>query len=72
MLIGGVIKDVYDILLLIKFQKVRVPPEEPERPRIRVAVHACHARGGDGGALVPRGAALGWALRGSLLGGSPS
>ena len=28
-----VIKGVYGILLLIKFQKVR-PPEEPERPRI--------------------------------------
>jgi hypothetical protein len=27
LLIGGVIKGVYDILLLIKFQKVR-PPEE--------------------------------------------
>jgi hypothetical protein len=29
----GVIKVVYDILLLIKFQKVR-PPEEAERPWI--------------------------------------
>jgi hypothetical protein len=29
LLIGGVIKGVYDILLLIKFQKVR-PPEEAE------------------------------------------
>jgi len=27
LLIGGIIKGVYDILLLIKFQKVR-PPEE--------------------------------------------
>jgi hypothetical protein len=27
--IGGVIKGVYDILLLIKFQKVRPPEEAP-------------------------------------------
>jgi hypothetical protein len=33
LLIGGVIKGVYDLLLLIKFQKVR-PPEEAGRQEI--------------------------------------
>jgi len=40
LLIGGVIKGVYDILLLIKFQKVR-PPERPEPPPIDIAARAC-------------------------------
>jgi MFS family permease len=44
LLIGGVIKGVYDILLLIKFQKVR-PPEEAEGHSHR-QTPVCRARRG--------------------------
>ena len=37
LLIGGVIKGTYDILLLIKFQKVRPPEEMPDEIEVRPA-----------------------------------